>query len=263
LDDAMPADPSHWAYPEQARRQITTREGVYAAYSGYADGREPNDIGAHAIVDDDYALLYARNLAAHLRRLALPEHGAILDIGCGPGTVTAALARALGAPTQGIDIDPIIVAAATRHYPQCMFAAGSADDLAGLPDRALRLVHAREFYPYSRVAAPDLHLRLLAAAAPKLVDGGLFAVVQVVDKAGLADTLARVRAGARALGYAESGRRVMIPQRAYRKLAGAVDRGGLLAWPVFLAVAILGRLLELHRSGYVTYIYWFRRRYAP
>lgn len=258
----MPADPSHWAYPERTREDVATRTGVYSAYSGYADGSDPDAIGAHAIVDDDYARLYAGNLAAHLRRLALPEHGAVLDIGCGPGTVTAALARALDAPTHGIDIDPTIVAAATRRYPQCTFAAGSADDLAGFPDRALRLVHAREFYPYSRIAVPELHLRFLAAAAPKLVDGGLFAVMQIVDKAGLADTFAQVRAGARVLGYAESGRQVMIPQRAYRKLAGAVNGGGILAGPIFLAVAVLGRLLELYRSGYVTYIYWFRRRHS-
>ena len=54
--------------------------------------------------------------------------GPILDVGCGPGTVTAYLA-ARGIEIAGIDLSPRMIDHARRLYPQCTFDVGSATDL--------------------------------------------------------------------------------------------------------------------------------------
>ncbi|WP_425005020.1 class I SAM-dependent methyltransferase [Mycolicibacterium sp. S3B2] len=54
--------------------------------------------------------------------------GPVLDVGCGPGTVTAYLA-AKGIEVSGIDLSPRMIDHARRLYPQCTFTVGSATDL--------------------------------------------------------------------------------------------------------------------------------------
>lgn len=245
----------HWATPEKLREDaVAAGPGVYDAYRKYVDGTDIRAIAAHAIIDDDYARLYADNLAGQLTAMGLPRNGAILDLGCGPGTVTAALGRTIQSPATGIDLASYIVATAERRYPDCRFLTASADDLSIFPDRNFALIHAREFYPYSRVADTTLHLRFLSAAAPKLVSGGLFLVVQIVDKHGLSENFSEVSAGARNLGFGRTERHVMVPQRLYRRFGKSTHSS--IALPV---IALAGRLLEFWRSGYVTFLYCFWR----
>lgn len=54
--------------------------------------------------------------------------GPVLDVGCGPGTVTAYLAER-GIEVSGVDLSPRMIDHARRLYPQCAFAVGSATDL--------------------------------------------------------------------------------------------------------------------------------------
>lgn len=54
--------------------------------------------------------------------------GPVLDVGCGPGTVTAYLA-AQGIEVSGIDLSPRMIDHARRLYPQCTFTVGSATEL--------------------------------------------------------------------------------------------------------------------------------------
>lgn len=54
--------------------------------------------------------------------------GPVLDVGCGPGTVTAYLAER-GIEISGIDLSPRMIDHARRLHPQCKFAVGSATDL--------------------------------------------------------------------------------------------------------------------------------------
>ncbi len=61
--------------------------------------------------------------------------GPILDVGCGPGTVTAYLAER-GVEVSGVDLSPRMIAHARRLYPQCAFTIGSATEL-DLPDASL------------------------------------------------------------------------------------------------------------------------------
>jgi SAM-dependent methyltransferase len=61
--------------------------------------------------------------------------GAVADVGCGPGHVTAHL-RELGVDAFGVDLSPAMVAAARRDHPGLRFEVGSMTDL-GLVDASL------------------------------------------------------------------------------------------------------------------------------
>ncbi|MEU2548701.1 methyltransferase domain-containing protein [Streptomyces roseolus] len=54
--------------------------------------------------------------------------GPVLDVGCGPGTVTAYLAER-GIDVSGVDLSPRMIENARRLHPQCRFAVASATEL--------------------------------------------------------------------------------------------------------------------------------------
>lgn len=54
--------------------------------------------------------------------------GPVLDVGCGPGTVTAHLAG-LGVDVSGVDLSPRMIAHARRLHPALRFAVGSATEI--------------------------------------------------------------------------------------------------------------------------------------
>jgi SAM-dependent methyltransferase len=56
------------------------------------------------------------------------ERGPVLDVGCGPGYVTAHLA-ALGVDAAGVDLSPRMVAQARRLHPELRFDVASATEL--------------------------------------------------------------------------------------------------------------------------------------
>ncbi|WTJ96905.1 class I SAM-dependent methyltransferase [Streptomyces sp. NBC_01537] len=57
------------------------------------------------------------------------ELGPVLDVGCGPGTVTAYLAER-GLDVSGVDLSPDMIENARRLYPHCRFSVASATDLS-------------------------------------------------------------------------------------------------------------------------------------
>lgn len=54
--------------------------------------------------------------------------GPVLDVGCGPGTVTAYLGER-GLDVSGVDLSPRMIEHARRLHPQCRFAVASATEL--------------------------------------------------------------------------------------------------------------------------------------
>ncbi|MBV2353982.1 class I SAM-dependent methyltransferase [Streptomyces sp. J2-1] len=54
--------------------------------------------------------------------------GPVLDVGCGPGTVTGYLAER-GLDVSGVDLSPRMVENARRLYPECRFSVASATEL--------------------------------------------------------------------------------------------------------------------------------------
>jgi SAM-dependent methyltransferase len=61
--------------------------------------------------------------------------GPVVDVGCGPGHVTAHL-RGLGVDAFGVDLSPGMVAVARRDHPGLRFEVGSMTDL-DLPDASV------------------------------------------------------------------------------------------------------------------------------
>ncbi|MGV0812201.1 methyltransferase domain-containing protein [Mycolicibacterium boenickei] len=59
---------------------------------------------------------------------AVADLGPVLDVGCGPGTVTGYLAER-GVNVSGIDLSPRMIEHARRLYPECEFSVGSSTEL--------------------------------------------------------------------------------------------------------------------------------------
>lgn len=59
---------------------------------------------------------------------AVGDLGPVLDVGCGPGTVTGYLTER-GLDVSGVDLSPRMIENARRLHPQCRFSVASATDL--------------------------------------------------------------------------------------------------------------------------------------
>ena len=59
---------------------------------------------------------------------AVGTMGPVLDVGCGPGTVTAYLAER-GLDVSGVDLSPRMIELARLRYPRCRFGVCSSTDL--------------------------------------------------------------------------------------------------------------------------------------
>jgi len=68
------------------------------------------------------------SLAVFAERVRAGGGGPVVDVGCGPGHVTAELSG-LGLDAFGIDLSPAMVEAARREHPGLRFAVGSMTDL--------------------------------------------------------------------------------------------------------------------------------------
>ncbi|MGY1616324.1 class I SAM-dependent methyltransferase [Geodermatophilus sp. SYSU D00691] len=94
--------------------------------------------------------------------------GPVLDVGCGPGYVTAHLAG-LGVDARGVDLSPRMVAQARRLHPHLRFDVASATDLA-VDDASLGGVLGWwSLFNLPRSVLPDV----LASFADAVVPGGL------------------------------------------------------------------------------------------
>lgn len=112
-----------------------------------------------------------------LSAFAEVARGPILDVGCGPGEVTAFLASH-GVDIRGIDLSPEMVALARNKHPSLQFDAGSMTALE-VPDSSLGGVVAW----YSTIHIPDDQLLgVFAEFARVLGPGGhLLLAFQVGD----------------------------------------------------------------------------------
>lgn len=97
--------------------------------------------------------------------------GPVVDVGCGPGHVTAHL-RDLGLDAYGIDLSPEMVRLARRDQPGLRFEVGSMTDL-DVPDGSVGGALAW----YSTIHVPDGEMPTVAAHLHRaLVPGGVAAL---------------------------------------------------------------------------------------
>jgi len=110
--------------------------------------REPYTHGHSAAVLRSHTWRTAENSAAYLLD-SLEAGQRLLDVGCGPGTITLDLAARVAPGTVvGIDAAPVVVAAAARladevRAPNVRFATGDAYAL-DFPDQSFDVVHAHQ-----------------------------------------------------------------------------------------------------------------------
>ena len=109
--------------------------------------------------------------------------GPVLDVGCGPGTVTAYLADR-GLDVSGVDLSPRMIEHARRLHPTCRFSVASSTDLE-LADSSLGGVLGW----WSLFNLPrDVLPQVLSSFARALVPGGQLIIATHVGDADLART---------------------------------------------------------------------------
>jgi ubiquinone/menaquinone biosynthesis C-methylase UbiE len=113
-----------------------------------------------------------------------PWEGAVIDIGCGPGTATLRAAKRVGPGGRvlGVDLAPQMLAyaerrAATEHLTNVTFMEGDAETLEGVPDASFDTAISN----FGVIFAPD-GARMLATVARVLKPGGVFAFSTWVDQ---------------------------------------------------------------------------------
>ena len=167
--------------------------GDFGSYHALLTGKDPRLVSAHAVLDPAYLASYARQAKAILRTAGCPAAPRILDVGCGPGALTDALAGAFaGAEALGVDISTSAIAYAKSRFPACRFAVMAVDEGSVFPGK-FDVVHAREFYPFTRTGDLEFQRRHLRLFTDHLSPGGVI-LLSLVEGRG------RVCGNAEALG---------------------------------------------------------------
>jgi SAM-dependent methyltransferase len=139
---------------------VTDLPGLRASYDRVADAYvdlAAGDLGPHPWLRAALAAV-----AEDVRDL-----GPVLDVGCGPGLVTAHLAG-LGVEVSGVDLSPGMVAHARRLHPHLRFEVGSATELDPAPASLGGVLAWWSLFHLPRAAVAEV----VATLARALVPGG-------------------------------------------------------------------------------------------
>jgi SAM-dependent methyltransferase len=141
-------------------QQLSDLETVRESYDRVADAYV--EMGAGQLDTQPWLRAALAAFAESVRGL-----GPVLDVGCGPGIVTAHL-TGLGLDASGVDLSPRMIEHARREYPDLRFSVGSATDLDLAPASLGGVLGWWSLFNLPREALPGV-LRTFADA---LVPGG-------------------------------------------------------------------------------------------
>ncbi|SDG74354.1 class I SAM-dependent methyltransferase [Klenkia brasiliensis] len=142
---------------------MTELGDLRASYDRVADayvGMQAGDLGAHPWLRAALAAF-----AEEVRDL-----GPVLDVGCGPGQVSAHLAG-LGVDVSGVDLSPRMVEHARSAHPQLRFEVASATELGPAPGSLGGVLAWWSLFHLPRASVASV----LAVLAEALVPGGQLA----------------------------------------------------------------------------------------
>lgn len=227
---------AEWILPENLKVQeeverekvdsgVFSGDGDFGAHYAYRKGINLDHIKKHAISDDKVAFEYIENLGYFLSTLNMNMEGKVLDAGCAIGTITNAINNVnMKGKTFGIDISEDAIFVAREKYDKCIFYNGSADDLKEFQDGHFDVIHAKEFYPFTRTMNHEYCLRYFKAFYKKLKKGG-FVILQMTDSGnGLENIFEELQKKLTEAGYEKVFKKIMIPVRMSNILGGRVYR---------------------------------------
>jgi ubiquinone/menaquinone biosynthesis C-methylase UbiE len=162
---------------------------------------------------------YYYRMLAELHRELVPPGAAVLEVGCGTGTILAALRPGRGL---GVDLSPRMVAIAAARHPHLEFLAA---DAAQLP----------EGEPFDYVIVPDVIEHLSDPAA-------VFRAVRRRCRAGTRVIVACVNPRWAPVLHLAERLGLKMPEGEHRWLAAAAV-GAIAAGAGFEVRAVLGRIL--------------------
>lgn|GEM_PF-1423948 len=256
-----------WLLPENLKMQeqkerVEVEQGTFdgrgdfGSYYAYRKGINRRFIETHAQVDESWAEDYAKSLKSYLNAQGVELSGRILDVGCAIGTITNAIQKInKKMEAVGLDISQDAIEVAKAKYPQCTFYRQSADDLSNFPNDYFEIIHAREFYPFTRTNDRFYQLHYLNSFYQKLKRGGATILQMVHLERGFGHTYRQVENELKRTGYMLIKRDVMISLKLFRIFRGWTYRERLYE----LFFVPLNNLLVGIRGGEVGYYYLLRK----
>lgn len=176
-------------------------QGDFGSYYALLTGKNTEWVKAHAVSDAAYLASYARQLRRLLREEGAASSGIrLLDVGCGPGILTSSLSRGFpGCRARGIDISVSAIQYGRLQYPDCRFDVVSVDGGMELGER-FDVVHAREFYPFTRTGDLEFHRTYLEALARHVDASGALVLTLLSSPKSLAGNAAALAPSLEAAG---------------------------------------------------------------
>lgn len=253
---------SEWILPENLKKQeererkavengIFDGGGDFGSYYAYFKGINYDFIKPHAVSDDQTAFKYAEHITFLLEKHNLKLEGNVIDIGCAIGTITNGISQFnKNGKTYGLDISEDSIQVAKKKYPNCIFSCQSADNLNNFDNEYFDVIHAKEFYPFTRTNDIQYHFKYLKLFGSKLKPRG-FVVLQMValDK-GFCNTYKKLSQELSDIGYSPIKRYPMIPNR-FVSLLGKLSYNKFFYPILILTSQILFWIIRRGRFGYL------------
>lgn len=238
---------------ELVKNGIFDGKGDFGSYFAYAQNINQDFIKPHAVSMDSTALLYAKQLSILLETFSKKITGNIIDVGCAIGTITHGISLLnKNGNTYGLDISQDAIEVAKNKYPSCTFFCQSADNLDNFNNEYFDVIHAKEFYPFTRTNEIEYILKYLKLFHKKIKPKGYVLLEMVNLEKGFGNIYKQILPELGEIGYSTLKRKGMIPHKIFKILGVKLTSINVL-YPLWLFASKL--VLYILRRGSISYVY--------